>query len=249
MAQPLARTQLALEDRRHAPNPRTASCPTRGSGPQRGPGDETALSHAAAPGSKRPRGVDESEDAHQPGRRLGRPPVSYHGGSKTHAERDAATEDTELMQLTQNEAMAGAPEETSPAVSPVDEMTDRLDDIADFSNLDEKNATRAPPCAFRPRPHRFEELRQEITHMSQKATQERAQLFSDCAKFDDYLHSVQHGSLSANHRRKVFEWNLAVRHLPPAPIRPSPCRASGLRAPAVTAVQFLTFARRPSVDG
>ena len=132
-------------------------------------------------------------------------PVEY-GRSAT------TSDDTELTQLTTDEPVGAARKETSPAVSPVDEMVGRLDGVAAFRKLDANITTPAPRCAFRPCPHRHEELRQEVGHMTQKASHERAQLFSDCTHFDKYLYTVQHGSLDANrHRRKVFEWNLAVR--------------------------------------
>ena len=149
--------------------------------------------------------------------RLARVPSSFDGRGvektqATHGEPD----DTELESI-----MAwplANPPETSPAVSPVDEMTDRLDTIAQFTNLkDETEIAAAPRCAFRPRPHRGEELRDELAHMCAKQIQERAQLYAESARFDDYLHSVQHGHLDPHHRRKVFEWNLEVRHSRSAP--------------------------------
>jgi hypothetical protein len=115
----------------------------------------------------------------------------------------------EVTRLTQNQK-DHADGDTSPAVSPVEEMTNRLFTIADFSNLEENSAACAPRCAFRPRPHRWHELSQEIGHVLERATQQREQMYSDCPRYDDYLHTVQHGALDANHRRKVFEWNLGV---------------------------------------
>ena len=170
----------------------------------------------AADARRQRRRVEDAEPSAAmppPGVRLARLPRSYDAADSVEKTRthQGESDDTELSSI-----MAGPlanPPDTSPAVSPVDEIEGRLDTIANFTDLkDDTEIAEAPRCAFRPRPHRSAELRDELAHVCEKQIQERARLFAESARFDDYLHSVQHGQLDPHHRRKVFEWNLEVRN-------------------------------------
>ena len=204
---------LPADDNLHAPQ-------DAGDLPRDGDEAITGDEHCAV-GSKRRRGDLLGTSGHdadkQPAQHaaVGRVPASFRG-RRSDARLglrglQSSSDDVcvEVTLLTQERA-DNTTDDTSPAVSPVEEMTDRLFTIADVSNLKENCDSCAPRCAFRPRPHRAQELRQEIGHMLQRVTQQREQTYSDCPRYDDYLHAVQHGALDANHRRKVFEWNLGV---------------------------------------
>ena len=213
--------QLPADDNLHAPN---SSDPSRN-----GDGGIAGDEHRAV-GSKRQRsdflGISGHDADKQPAQRaaVGRAPASLHGrrsGAPLGLQGLQASSECACIEVTflTQERADNTTEDTSPAVSPVEEMTDRLFTIADVSNLKESCDSCAPRCAFRPRPHRARELRQEIGHMVQRVTQQREQMYADCPRYDDYLHAVQHSALDANHRRKVFEWNLGVR--PDSPAKPT----------------------------
>ena len=51
-------------------------------------------------------------------------------------------------------------------------------------------------------------LRDELRFLTEKQTTERAQVYSDCPNFDDFLRCVQLDMITPFHRRKVFEWNI-----------------------------------------
>lgn len=53
-------------------------------------------------------------------------------------------------------------------------------------------------------------MHDEMHHLATKQGIERDQIYAECPKFDDYLCRVQLNLLLPGHRRKVFEWCIAI---------------------------------------
>ena len=137
--------------------------------------------------------------------------IAHEPTSRTRSRTDAEQELAHIIaagaELPRSSAEGGG---SSPPISPVDEQDEIDQRLQAISRFEVPRADDTPLCAFRPMPVRSAELREEIVHITGKQARERAHT----AHIDDYLSEVQQGRLQEMHRRKVFEWNIAVRELP-----------------------------------